>query len=344
MNPGENKKRAATFRNPEWIPVSFHINYSCWHHYDQKELKMLMADHKKLFPDYEYTDEEVKPNYAPWQKAGKPYTDPWGCVWETADDGITGAVVDHPIKTWDDFKGYKAPDPDKVRGWGNAVDWEQEKKNMQNRDLKAGGLRHGHTFLTLTYIRGYENLLFDMMDERPELRELIQMVEDYNMAIVKHYLDCGIEWMGYAEDLGMQVGPMITPAMFEEFIKPSYTRIIAPAREAGCIIHQHSDGDIRQLVGHLIEGGVEVINLQDLVNGIDWIEENLKGTIAIDLDIDRQAITRFGTPEEIDSHIKNCVEKLNTPEGGLMMVHGMYPGIPIENANALMDAFEKYCF
>ena len=38
------------------------------------------------------------------------------------------------------------------------------------------------------------------------------------------------------------------------------------------------------------------------------------------------------------------VEKLNSPDGGLMMVYGMYPGIPIENANALMNAFEKYCF
>ena len=52
---------------------------------------------------------------------------------------------------------------------------------------------------------------------------------------------------------------------------------MAPALEAGCIVHMHSDGDIRSLVDDLILSGVQVINLQDLVNGIDWIRERLKG-------------------------------------------------------------------
>jgi hypothetical protein len=30
------------------------------------------------------------------------------------------------------------------------------------------------------------------------------------------------------------------------------------------------------------------------------------------------------------------------PKGGLMMTYGMYPGVPLENAAALMDAMEKY--
>lgn len=41
----------------------------------------------------------------------------------------------------------------------------------------------------------------------------------------------------------------------------------------------------------LIEGGVKVINLQDLVNGIDWIAGKFAGKVSIDLDIDRQQIT-----------------------------------------------------
>jgi hypothetical protein len=41
----------------------------------------------------------------------------------------------------------------------------------------------------------------------------------------------------------------------------------------------------------LVDGGVEVIKLQDLVNGIDWIADKFAGHTCIELDIDRQDIT-----------------------------------------------------
>ncbi|MFP4027746.1 MAG: uroporphyrinogen decarboxylase family protein [Candidatus Brocadiia bacterium] len=141
-----------------------------------------------------------------------------------------------------------------------------------------------------------ENLLFDMV-EHPRLLELIEMVEHFNLGLVQRYVDAGVEWVGYPEDLGMQKGPMLSPDQFRKYIKPTYRRLIAPAKEAGCVIHMHSDGDIRELCEDIIDVGVEVINLQDLVNGIDWMEENLKGRVCIDLDIDRQKIVRFGPPK-----------------------------------------------
>ena len=135
---------------------------------------------------------------------------------------------------------------------------------------------------------------------------------------------------------------MLSPGHFKKYIRPSYARLIEPAREAGCIIHMHSDGDIRELVDDIMAAGVEVINLQDLVNGIDWIRERFAGKVCIDLDIDRQQVTRFGGPEEIDGLIREEVEKLGSKKGGLMMIYGLYPGVPLENIKALMDAMERY--
>ena len=122
------------------------------------------------------------------------------------------------------------------------------------------------------------------------------MLEEFNLALVERYLAAGAEWMAYPEDLGMQVGPMLSPQHFRKYIQPSYQRLMPPARDAGCVVHMHSDGDIRALVDDMIDGGVEVINLQDLVNGIDWIAARFAGRVCIDLDIDRQQITRVGTP------------------------------------------------
>ncbi len=117
---------------------------------------------------------------------------------------------------------------------------------------------------------------------------------------------------------------------------------MAPARKAGCLVHMHCDGDIRDLAGDLMGCGLDVLNLQDLVNGIDWIAANLKGRICIDIDIDRQQITRFGSPAQIDGLIREEVEKLGSPQGGLMMIYGLYPGVPLENVKAVMDAMERY--
>ena len=148
--------------------------------------------------------------------------------------------------------------------------------------------------------------------------------------------------MGYPEDLGMQKGPMIPPDLFRCYIKPAYQRLMKPAKDAGIPLHMHSDGDIRSLADDLIDSGVEIINLQDLVNGIDWIAERFRGRVCVDLDIDRQKVTRFGTPAQIDALIREEVTKLALPEGGLCMIYGLYPGIPFENVKALMDAMERY--
>jgi len=342
MNARENMLRTIRFDRPDHIPTTFHIK-----HYPVQALKDLMAEHKFLFPEFEDGPGRVELDYSIPERNGKPFTDGWGCVWETAMDGIVGTVTKHPLASWDSFDDFTAPDPEVDSGKGT-VDWEKLRQEIDsakaNGQLTIGGLRHGHTFQTLTDIRGYENLLLDMADSNPRLSKLIEMVEEFNMYVVQRYLKMNVEWMGYPEDLGMQIGPMLSPGQFRKYIKPSYERLMAPAREKGLIVHMHSDGHIHDLVDDLIDGGVNAINLQDLVNGIDWIKDKLKGKVCIDLDIDRQLITAKGTPEEIDNLIREEVEKLGSRQGGLMMIYGLYPGVPLENIKALMDAMEKYAF
>lgn len=345
MTPRENRLRAARFEEPECVPISFSIGAGCWERYPQGALQELMAEHPILFPGFQRREEQIAPSYAPWRRAEQPYTDSWGCVWKTTENGITGTVVGHALADWAGFSAYVPPSPEEHDGWG-PIDWEAIRRRMaaarEQGRLAAGSLRHGHTFLTLMYLRGYENLIFDMCDDHPHLHELIAMVEAFNLGLVRRYIDAGVEWMGYPEDLGMQQGPMLSPEQFRRYIKPVYQRLVAPARDAGCVIHMHSDGDVRELVEDVIEIGIDVVNLQDLVNGIDWIEAHLKNRVCIDLDIDRQRITRFGTPDQIHRHIREAVQRLGSRRGGLMLTHGLYPGIPLENVKAVMDAMEEY--
>jgi len=344
VNHRENMLRAIRFEQPDHIPMSFHVNAACWHHYDQSALQDLMEAHPFLFPSFK-RQETVTPHYAPNQLKGKSYRDPWGCVWETADDGITGSVHTHPLADWSALEGYQPPSPDETDGtypvnWAETRAWVKQQK--ERGEFVSGGLPHGHTFLRLLDTRGYENAQVDMLTEEPRLGRLLEMLSDFNYRYVMHWLELQPDMMSYPEDLGMQVGPMLSPECFERYIKPVYRRIMQPARAQGCIVHMHSDGDIRTLADSLVEGGVDVINLQDLVNGIDWIAARFAGRVCVDLDIDRQRVTAQGTPDQIDALIREEVTKLGSRRGGLMMIYGLYPGVPLANVKALMDAMERH--
>lgn len=343
----ETVLRAIRFERPDYIPMIFHINPSCWKAYPQEAICELMESHPLLFPEFRRPALPFTPDYDRVARKEQPYRDDWGCLWTTTVDGITGTVTDHPLKDWADFESYPIPDPAQCMGIGS-IDWEQERRRIkalkEQGALTQMGLRHGHTFLQLCDIRGYENALFDMMDEEPLLDRLLERIVDFNTYILEQYILMDVDILTYAEDLGMQHGPMLSPDSFRQYILPCYEKMLRPAKRAGKLVHMHSDGDIRLLVPLLLSCGMDVLNLQDRVNGISWIRDNLKGKVCIDLDIDRQHITPFGTPKDVQGLIEEEVKTLGSPQGGLMMIYGWYPGVPLENVRALMDAMETCMF
>ena len=347
FNYRKNTLNSIRFERPDAIPMTFMINDSCWQHYPQEFLFELMDSHRYLFPDFIKPCARHVPDFANVARKDEPYTDDWGCTWETSDDGITGTVTKHPLDDWSAYDRYAIPDPEKCTGIGPA-DWEQEKADIKRNEEQCraskGGLVHGHTFLRLSDIRGYQNLMFDMADEEPMLSDLIQKIEDFNLYIINRYADIGTDIIEYPEDLGMQKGPMISPAHFMKYVKPSYIKMVRPAKRKGIIVHMHSDGCLHDLMDDILDCGMDVMNLQDIVNGVDWIRDRLYGKVCIELDIDRQYITAKGDPGQIDSLIRDEVEKLGSKEGGLMMIYGLYPGVPKENVKAIMDAMERYAF
>ena len=347
MTNRENYLRAVRFEKPDFIPMSFHINPACFDFYEQDALFELLESHSFLFPDFERPEGIYRPEFSPITRSAKPFLDDFGCLWKTACDGLVGTVVQHPLNDWDDFPNWMIPDPEICSGIG-PLNWVEQEKNIREKrekgELCSGGLRHGHTFLQLSDLRGYQELIFDFADEEPLIWKLLEQVEQFNMGIIRRYLEIGVDVMMYPEDLGMQKGPMVSPGFFRKYIKPSYQRMMKPARDQGVLIHMHSDGDLHDLIDDIIDGGVDIINLQDLVNGVDWIAGRFKGKTCVDLDIDRQNITVFGSPRDVEEMIAQEVKTIGSPQGGLMMVFGMYPGMPLENAKALMDAMEKYAY
>ena len=161
MTRGENIYKAVRFEGPEYIPMTFAISGACWNHYDNNQLQDLMEEHSFLFPDFERKD-KVTPSFGLCARKDEPYTDPWGCVWETTEDGIVGTVHQHPLEDWTAFANYTPPNPETTNGT-TPVNWDNVRKSVEKTREKGGfvhgGLPHGHTFLRLQDIRGYERIL-----------------------------------------------------------------------------------------------------------------------------------------------------------------------------------------
>jgi hypothetical protein len=145
----------------------------------------------------------------------------------------------------------------------------------------------------------------------------------------------------FGDDLGMQSGLAIGAERWRKYLKPCYRAIYAPFKQAGHYVYMHTDGWILDIIPDLVECGAVIINPQVRANGIDNLARVCRGKCCLDLDLDRQLFP-FCTPAECDRHVKEAVDKLATPEGGLWLKAEIGPDVPLANAEAIFTAMEKY--
>jgi hypothetical protein len=339
MTNRENYIRTVRRTGPEWMPLSLHPSPALWDDLGD-ELDEVCARHPVLFPNHQKgTYKERK-----GRKAGTTERDPWGCLWEFDFDGIEGQVVESPLDDWAKLDTYEPPDPAKFTDRGE-VDWDafhtRSAEIEAEGGLTSGSLDHGFFLMRLWYLRGFDNFMMDVATGDERLHRLCEMITRRNRYRVEQFIAAGVDQIQFPDDLGTQTASIISPRSFREWGLPNYRAVMQPCREAGIIVGTHSDGYIIELVDILLEAGADILNPQDLCNGLENIERTMKGRCCINLDIDRQKIVPFGTPQEIKEHIDEATRRLGSPEGGLMMVVGIYPPTPPENCDALFTAFEK---
>lgn len=317
MGMREDQIRSLTFAHPEYIPVSIGVLPAAWIKY-RGALDEIAARHPLLFGDQEGRDyDAVSGRYVAGQ-----HVDAWGCVWSNIKSGRDSIVTGHPVPTREAVRRLKPPQTD-------------------------DGFPHGFMWLRLADLRGFEEIMIDFAEEPPELQMLIDVVLAHNLRQGRLRL-AELETQGakgsivsFGDDLGMQTALAISPAQWRKYIKPCYAQIYRPFRDAGYYIYMHTDGHIVEIVPDLIDCGVQVVNPQIRANGLDNLARMCKGKVCVDLDLDRQLFP-FCTPGDLDAHVREAVEKLGAPEGGLWLKAEIGDDVPLENIEAICAALERY--
>jgi len=343
MTNRENYLHTVKFGNPQWIPAAIGVSGASLITY-KGELESVMVKYPEFFGHF-------TPGQTDYSKFGDgtcdiTQQDSWGYTWHYSMHGIEGCVTNHPLADWSSFESYKVPDSNLVLDRGGNRDWIAEFENIkaakERGDLTVGSLVHGFLFLRLQYLRGFENCLMDMIDEEPLLDKLIEKIDEHNLNIVEHYCKAGVDIMEIPEDLGGEKSMIISKDLFRKYIKPSYKKMIEPCKKNGVLVGIHSDGYILDIIDDLIDVGMDIINPQDLCNGINNLASALKGKACIRLDLDRVRITPHGTRAEIFELIEEEVKTLGSKNGGLEFIYGVYPPTPPQNVVYVCEALKKY--
>lgn len=231
------------------------------------------------------------------------------------------------------------------------VDTETLRKGAQ-RFRKATsraiiGLFGGNLFETGQFFYRADNFFMLLAGEPKQAHRFLDELVELHFANLEKFLAAvgsSIDIILFGDDLGMQTGPMLSPAMYCEFFKPRHQILWKRAKElANVKVMLHCCGGVRELLPHLIEAGLDAINpVQITCAGMNPAE--LKAEFGRDLTFwgggcDTRDILTGAKPEQVAEHVRNQVRILS-PGGGFVFqqVHNILANVPPENIVAMLDA------
>lgn len=274
--------------------------------------------------------------------------DCWGIRREQANG--EWQITDFPLKgaTTEDLSDYAWPEPridEKL-----LLEWEGEAKRLKEENRYIIIAHHPvYGILELgCWMCGYDDFLLKMALDPGFIHTFFNKVADIQLKVSETYytvLGDYIHITTSGDDFGSQMGPLISPEMFDRLIAPYFSQRIRRTKElAQCYFWHHSCGSIYKIIDNLIRCGVDILNpIQTSAAGMD--PENLKESFGEKLifwgGVDIQNVLPFASPNEVTEYVKSLVSILGK-NGGYVVApaHQVQDDIPPENIIAMIEAIK----
>ncbi|MCI8537490.1 MAG: hypothetical protein HFF18_02355 [Oscillospiraceae bacterium] len=242
----------------------------------------------------DYLNLMFMPEY-PQALEGRGGYDPFGVYMELTPEGFTPtkAVIDD-VEDWEDVV---FPDP-------AALGMEEDAKKVlagfdRDRMMLRMDIPYGH-FERLWSVAGFENALVGFYAAPDGTRAMLSKLTDYfieKFRLIKKYYDVDI--LVSHDDWGGNDSMLFSPEMWREFIKPELKRLVDATHEMGMYYEQHSCGHIQEIIGDLIELGVDALQpLMASCNDIPWIKRTYGDKLVLCGCCDTRGIVDQGASEE----------------------------------------------
>jgi uroporphyrinogen decarboxylase len=330
MNSKEIVKRALQFKYPQRIPLYF----------ESPQFKKY-TDVIDSYNLGRYQGETSLPMWGIENKLGESI-DEWGCVWKAIRENDLGYVVNSPLQDLKNIKGYKFPDPNSDERFEGIF-------SVRDPDKYMLFVLIGTLFERLYWIHGMEETLMDISINTKEINKLIDIILEYQLAIIGNLYSKGIPIDGIelGDDWGSQESLFVSPHLWRKTFKNRYRKIIDFCHKCNYDVWFHCDGKINEIMDDFVEIGVDAINLYspDLL-GIEEIGKKYKEKITFFSSIDHQYTLGNGGEGEIRSDIERVVKSWGSEKGGLILyfadLNAAGMGISNERQKMIVDIISQY--
>ncbi len=279
------------------------------------------------------------------------WTDEWGLKHRVLEGGyyeLGGTpLADATIA---DLERYPWPDPhDPARVEGLK---EEVLDLYHHTDYAIGAYRPtiSGIFEMSHYLTGMEKLLVDTVINKPfvdalfwKLAEVLGEFYRVYLGIVGPY----VQIVELADDLGTQIGPMISPKAYRELLrdKHAYLAQIVKENAPGARFLLHSCGSVKAFIPDFIEAGFDILNpVQPLAQGMDptVLKAEYGNEICFLGGVDVQQTMR-GPVEGVRAEVRQRIEELGRGGGYILAPsHNFGDDVPMENILAFFEAAREY--
>jgi uroporphyrinogen decarboxylase len=224
---------------------------------------------------------------------------------------------------------------------------EGARRFRQGTDRAILGLFGGNLLEMGQFLYRNDGFLLLLAEDPDRAHAFLDRIVEMHMKNLEHFLGVvgdSIDVIVFGDDLGMQSGPQISPAMYREFFKPRHKLMWERAKQLAPVkVMLHCCGGVRELLPDLIEAGLDAINpVQISCSGMDV--RTLKSDFGKEMvfwggGCDTQRTLPQGSPEEIKMHVRRQVDILKQGGGFVFQqVHNVLADVPPENVVAMLDA------
>ena len=189
-------------------------------------------------------------------------------------------------------------------------------------------------------LRGTENVLLDITQNRVFFEELLDRLVDINLKEIELAADLPFDAMGVGDDLAYQKALFMKPQDLKEIFKPRYRRIFDRIKACGKMVHVHCDGNVHELIPDWLDIGMDLYNpVQPECNDIAWIKKEYGKELRFLGGVGSQGNLVFGSPQQVQEEIASRITVMGKG-GGYILSHCkmLRPETPVKNAAAFIDA------
>ncbi len=257
-----------------------------------------------------------------------------------------------PWWNWQEPSGkWAAPAPPgpahtaRVAGFGSYPDFFSQIRMLRDHtDKYIVAMFYGSHFEKAYFLRGLENFLADLAGEPDFARDLLTRIIDRNLAMLDNILAAPeIDGVLLGSDWGTQRDLIMSPAVWEELIRPGEKREYDLIHAAGKDVWVHSCGNVEKIISSLIEIGVDVLNpVQPEAMDLAGLKSRFGDRLTFWGGLSTQRTLPYGTPDEVREEARQ-VRALLGRNGGYIFAPAqeIQGDVPPENMRALIEAAKE---